>query len=232
MSVERMIELTATEPVPEISLVNLGGEDAAADWAGCINKTWGGAAAKVVEAGRHLIAAKATLPHGDWERMFKGHPQAVKNPLRFGVATAQHLMAIARHPVLGNTERVQLLPPSWGTLYQLSRLSAIEVEVFIAEGKINPEMSREEAVILLPPPVHSSRRLAGHIRIKAALEGRMGWKALEPHEQPPPADIAAHLVRWRQVWADIRRNEEERKALELEFWKETGWVYKARYGGI
>lgn len=35
---------------------------------------------------------------------------------------AQRLMQIASNPALANATHVSLLPPSWGTLYELSRL--------------------------------------------------------------------------------------------------------------
>jgi hypothetical protein len=36
--------------------------------------------------------------------------------------TAQMLMAVARHSVLSNTAHGRLLPPSWRTLYELTKL--------------------------------------------------------------------------------------------------------------
>lgn len=35
------------------------------------------------------------------------------------------LIAIARWSVISNSEHVRILPPSWGTLYQLTRLPVV-----------------------------------------------------------------------------------------------------------
>ena len=40
----------------------------------------------------------------------------------FGVRTAQFLMAIAEHSILSNTKHASLLPPSWMTVYELTKL--------------------------------------------------------------------------------------------------------------
>jgi len=227
ITTEQLTDLAAAEPIPEIALVVLGEDCEAANWAGRINATWDGAVAKFLEAGRHLIAAKAKLPHGEWLRMFAGHPRAVKIPLRFGVATAQHLMAIARHPVLGNTERCSAFPPSWGTLYQLSRLDEIHLETYLLEGRIHPEMTRRDAEALLPAKAAQREKGAS---IKAILVGKMGWAPLDPIAQPSPAALAALVVQWRQIEADLERNVAEWKALRVKLWNVTRLINIALYG--
>ena len=66
----------------------------------------------------------------------------------FSAATAEQLIAIARHPILANPDHAQNLPPSWTTLYRLSRLSEREVEAGIASGAIHAGMQRKDAMAL------------------------------------------------------------------------------------
>jgi hypothetical protein len=51
-----------------------------------------------------------------------GHVQAVARPVPFGVRTAERYMAVAAHPLLSKATHGSSLPPSWRTLYDLSRL--------------------------------------------------------------------------------------------------------------
>ena len=46
----------------------------------------------------------------------------VEDDLPFGKRTAQRLMAIASDQRLSNTTHVSLLPASWQTLYELTKL--------------------------------------------------------------------------------------------------------------
>jgi hypothetical protein len=39
---------------------------------------------------------------------------------------------------------VPVLPPHWGTLYELTKLSDDEFEEKLADGTINPEMERKD----------------------------------------------------------------------------------------
>jgi hypothetical protein len=88
----------------------------------------------VLAVGRALEEAKAEMPHGAWERMFKGHPRAVERPIPFSVRTAQMYMAIARNPVLEKTNHGSLFPTSWRTLYELSKVDRSVLENAIADG--------------------------------------------------------------------------------------------------
>lgn len=73
-------------------------------WAHQICAAWHASREKIIECGRLLIEAKASLPHGAFERM-------VERDLPFNPSTAQRLMKIARDPRLTNPAHVQHLPP-------------------------------------------------------------------------------------------------------------------------
>jgi hypothetical protein len=115
-----------------------------ADHAALINAAWQKGVACIIETGERVTAAKGDLPHGEFEAM-------VESDLSFGPRTAQRLMAIASHMVLSNPTHVSLLPPSWGTLYELSRLPQTLLLTKIKEGAIHPGMERKDVKALCPP---------------------------------------------------------------------------------
>lgn len=103
---------------------------------------WSEGVEAFLDCGRLLIAAKASLPRGEWGKLFSD------GAMPFGERTAQRLMAIAAHPTLANPTRVSHLPPAWSTLHELSRLPAAECERLIEAGEIHPEMTRADATAL------------------------------------------------------------------------------------
>ncbi len=55
-----------------------------------------------------------------------------------GIRSAQMLMTVAEHPTLSNTKHVSLLPPSWGTLYELTKLPDKALDNAFRDGVITP----------------------------------------------------------------------------------------------
>ena len=49
----------------------------------------------------------------------------VASELPFGDRTARRLMAIARDPRISNRTHASLLPPSWMTLFELTKLDTL-----------------------------------------------------------------------------------------------------------
>jgi hypothetical protein len=100
----------------------------------------------IITKGRVLIKAKERL-HGeflDW----------LKNDLRLDVSKAERLMLIAGHKVLSDSAHWAELPPSWRTLYELTKLCRPQRNPqrmlgLIASGKIHPCMTRADARELL-----------------------------------------------------------------------------------
>lgn len=104
-------------------------------WAGRIAAAWNKSVQGIIETGQLLIDAKASLDHGEFENM-------VENDLPFQPTTAQRLMKVSRDDRLANPARVQLLPPSWGTLYELTKLTDAQFEAGVKSGLIRPDMLR------------------------------------------------------------------------------------------
>jgi Protein of unknown function (DUF3102) len=102
-------------------------------WTAQITSAWSKSVDSILEVGRLLIEAKAELPHGEFQTM-------IDFELPFSPGTAQRLMSIGADPRLA--AHVLLLPPSWGTLYELTKLPALEFDQLIADGTITPNLER------------------------------------------------------------------------------------------
>ena len=96
--------------------------------------------------GRLLIRAKAEIAHGKWRTVFHDYDDDDRAPVTFpfGQRTAEMLMAIADHSILSNPKFVSNLPPSWGTLYEMTRLPEQELETLIENGTINADIRRRD----------------------------------------------------------------------------------------
>jgi hypothetical protein len=118
--------------------------NASADiWAARISACWRASVEAILEVGRLLVAAKEALPHGAFGEM-------VESDLPFGQRTAQMLMAIAADQRLANAKHASLLPPSWMTLYELTKLDDDELEQRFADGSIHPDMLRRDVASAKP----------------------------------------------------------------------------------
>jgi hypothetical protein len=118
-------------------------EPVSKDWrfyADRITTTWRKAVGSIVETGKLLIEAKDAVEHGDWLKVIEELP--------FGDDAAQQLMAIARHPVVSNTEHVRFLPASWGTLYRLTKVPDTVLLAGIKDHTIHAGMQRKDVALL------------------------------------------------------------------------------------
>ena len=110
------------------------GSDKAA-WAQQILAGWRATVDAVLNAGRLLLEAKAALPHGEFGAM-------CESDLPFSARTAQCLMAITRDHRL--QRNLALLPPSWGTLYDITKLDDQQFERALSLNVIRPDTERWE----------------------------------------------------------------------------------------
>jgi N6-adenosine-specific RNA methylase IME4 len=121
----------------------------ASDYAQAIAECWQQSVEAVIETGRLLCAAKDALDHGEFQPM-------IEQNLPFGTRTANKLMAIARDDRLQKGLTVSHLPPSWGTLYEITKLDDPTLEARIADGTIRPDMERRD----IATAVKATRRAA------------------------------------------------------------------------
>ncbi|MBI5315034.1 MAG: hypothetical protein HZB34_03600 [Nitrospirae bacterium] len=109
------------------------------EWADMIMAASGEAVERIMAIGLVLLAARKSVKHGQWEKMFKGHPQAIDRPVPFSVTAAKMLMAVAAHAILANRNLCNDLPPSYRALYELSLLPHEVLTMLMAFGQITPE---------------------------------------------------------------------------------------------
>jgi hypothetical protein len=112
-------------------------------WIGEIAKRWQGLVIDFIEIGNCLLQAKYDLPHGDFEAM-------VESDLPFGPRTARMLMAVAAHPILSDRNHGSVLPASWRTLYELTKLPEPALLEAINRGDVTADMQRKDVRKLLP----------------------------------------------------------------------------------
>jgi hypothetical protein len=112
-------------------------------WAALISTAHRQSVEAILKVGHLLIDAKDALEYGEFLAM-------IESDLPFGPRTAQMLMTVARDARLGSEAAASYLPPSWTTLYALTRLPAGAFERGIAEGVIRPDMIRADVERLLP----------------------------------------------------------------------------------
>jgi hypothetical protein len=107
-------------------------------WATRIWAVWQKSVDNIIETGRLLHAAKADpkMQHGEWGTM-------VESDLPFNRHTAHKLMQIAGDKRLTNVSPGKHLPPSWTTLYELTRLDDDTLERKLRDGTIHPGMRRK-----------------------------------------------------------------------------------------
>lgn len=136
-------------------------------WAERIAAAWNKTREGVIEVGRLLIAAKAEIDHGEWEAM-------IAADLPFSPQTARKLMAIAGDARIANRAHMRLLPNSWGTLYELTKLDDGAFDHAVTKGLIRPDMERKDAERLRQGERRAERLAASEAKARAgapALDG-------------------------------------------------------------
>jgi N6-adenosine-specific RNA methylase IME4 len=144
-----------------------------ARWAARITATWRQAFESIIETGRLLIAAKVDLPHGAFLDM-------IKADLPFGPSTVQRLMVVARDERLSNTAHGQFLPPSWRTLYELTKLPDEELQARIADGTIHADMQRRDIAVVVKKARRAEREVELGAKQLALPQRRYGHIVADP----------------------------------------------------
>jgi N6-adenosine-specific RNA methylase IME4 len=176
-------------------------------WADRITAAFSKSVEAFFKTGRLLIEAKKALDHhGEWLPM-------IESGLPFKPSTAQRLMKIAADERLTNAAHVQLLPPHWGTLYELTKLTDDDFEEKIRSGAIHPELERRDVA-------RENRLLA-----KARDEERV--LNLEPAPGrcrtlviDPPWDYEGLSIAGRAAPKYKTMTQDELLALDVEGWAE------------
>lgn len=106
-------------------------------WRARITDAWNKQIIDIFEVGNLLDAAKEELVHGEWGVL-------VKDELPFDRMTAHRLIGIATDEKLRDVTHVLHLPAHWGTLYELTKLTAEQFDAAIESGAIHPKMKRRD----------------------------------------------------------------------------------------
>jgi hypothetical protein len=121
-----------------------------AQWADRIKTAHMESVEAILNLGRLLIEAKDDLEYGDFT------PPIKRETPHSAYALAQRLVAIAGRSAAdrdNQAQQISLLPSSWSTLYELTRLPDADLERAFTEGRIHPDMQRADVQKLLPKPV-------------------------------------------------------------------------------
>ena len=132
--VQSLTELTAVQAGADTPLSNRRGWQFHAER---INAAWGKQVESIFETSRYLVEAHDEMDRSAFETMV--HQKLIVSP-----STARKLIVIARDPVLINCARWHKLPPSWGTLYELTKLPAEALRAKLNDGSINPKTERKD----------------------------------------------------------------------------------------
>lgn len=136
-----------------------------------------GAVEQVVAAGDLLVAAKAKLDHGEFGDM-------IEADLPFGGRTARRLMAIAEDPwirdQISNRTHESVLPASWMTLYEITRLPPERRDELVAGGVINPTMQRRDIATVAKQEHRDRREAELGDKIRALPDQRFGVILADP----------------------------------------------------
>jgi len=124
----------------------------------------------------------------------------VEAELPFGLRTAERLMEIANDARLTNPTHVSLLPPHWGTLHALSKLDPEEFEEKLADGTINPDMTRADAASSKPKPKRKSNHAANLVRLVDRLAEIAG-------ECEVPSEINASIMQVQKFAYELKDKE-------------------------
>lgn len=137
-------------------------------WAALVRADLGQAVTGFIAAGQHLQQAKQAIKHGGWESW-------CREQVGIHESTAQRLMELPRNTALAKAAHAQLLPPTWTTLYELSRLDPPLLEAAIMAGDVHPELERKAASAL----VVEYRKAAAVEAAKSVQRGQ--WWQLGDH---------------------------------------------------
>lgn len=175
-----------------------------AEWhAKQITESWQKAVPSIIETGEKLIAAKRDL--GD-----ESFVEMCKKRLPFQFRTGYCLVAIARDERL--LQHAAKLPPSWNTLYEITRFTEDEFPKALEVDVIRPDVERREVV--------SYRHKLRHRDSQKDYEPSSDWTVTGCSDviecqvvitDPPygildeewePADLMNFTSEWLQRWND------------------------------
>jgi hypothetical protein len=108
-----------------------------------IQKEWSDARDSFLAIGRALLSLEDSLTRTEWQRLRQGSERLFP----FSEATATQFRQIARAVDSGRLPREQC-PGSYGTAYQITLLSDVQLQEAQQRGLIRPDVTRKEIMLL------------------------------------------------------------------------------------
>jgi hypothetical protein len=153
-------------------------------WAEIIRAKWQDTVAGIFETGQLLCNAREELGAAAFWVM-------TRDRLKFAKSTVSYLMTIATDERLSEVLHIKL-PASYGTLYELTRLTDEQFQTGIDTGVIHAGMERKDVAQLRPPkketqpiagPALSGRELVEHRMLETRKQIVAALRELTPVEQ-------------------------------------------------
>jgi len=168
----------------------------------------------ILAAGRAMLDAKAELEHGEWERMFQDHPNAVARPIPMSHNSGTVYMKIASHPILSKGDHGHLLPPSWRTLYELTKVPEKRLERAIERGLVTPDLERKDVKLLMPPKRAPAEPSQESNTLSASSGEPTPWttvrdglaQALDGYLAVEDENVETQTAQVRTLWGEARRH--------------------------
>ena len=100
-------------------------------------------------------------------------------------------MAVANHSILSNRNHGADLPPSWRTVYELTRAPDEAITLWLTDGTIHPEMERKDVLTLLRSVRTSTRQPTDHHCLKGEKYHLVCGDALDEALRFPAGSVDA-----------------------------------------
>ena len=193
-----VLRLSSLPPVPP---ADPPPDPEADQWATKINDAVGEGLGWILDAGRHLIEAKAALLHGRWTAMFES------GRIKFSMRHATMLIRIAEHRALSDQQHLADLPHCLTTLDVLAGGSAEIIEAGIKDGAIRPELTAKEAKSFLraqsPKLITRTRATKFNAAKRLKRVDAVLWTELDKWPDEALGQLAEKLAAFAE---DIRNN--------------------------
>ena len=180
-----------------VKLATTGRPETWSEFEVAIRKAWQKGVESILETGRLLIEAKDRLSHGEFGDM-------IQLKLPFSRSTAFRLMAIAEHPVISNVAHAQHLPPSWMTLYELTKLPNEVIIDALKQKAITAGTERKDVTAIRQPKADATetpKRGRGRPRKDDnPAKDATAEKKPEPAPSSPPPPKPATTERPKEDW--------------------------------
>jgi hypothetical protein len=103
-----------------------------------IRASWQKAVESILETAHHLKEADKNLTDIEWVQLM--------GQLPFNQSASSKLLAIAEDNRLNSKKNIEILPPHWTTLYEISTLDDKQFKSGVQDGLISPRMKRKDVI--------------------------------------------------------------------------------------